>query len=147
MDGGAQYLRPDHKFPDILSGDFDSITTEKIEYFRKNGTKIVETPDQNFTDFTKAVRLALDFNKSLNQNKDNNNTNDSQRRIDTIIAIWSSMGRIDQVLASINTLYMDGQQLEDRDGTYVPIFLVQINGSISWLLNQVWDQIWSLLLD
>ena len=137
MDGGAKYLTASHKIPDILSGDFDSVSKDVLEMFRKKGTQIIETPDQNDTDFTKAVQIVLDSNQKSNKLNSNVSINDSQHRIESIITIWSSMGRIDQVLSNINTLYMNGQQLEDRDGQYVPIFLLQINGSVTWLLNKV----------
>ncbi|CAG2171566.1 unnamed protein product [Oppiella nova] len=124
VDGGSKYLRcpQEHPFPDILNGDFDSVQTERLEYFRRNGTKIMETPDQDYTDFQKAVKIVLHLNKRAvyeNNNVDTNGTGssnggavaaaageDRQRQAcGAIIAIWSSLGRIDQVLSNINTLY------------------------------------------
>jgi thiamine pyrophosphokinase len=122
VDGGSNYLNDSHKNPDIISGDFDSILKEKLEYYRNKGTKIIETPDQNATDFTKAVQLVFDRN-NRNENKP----------IESIIAIWSSMGRTDQVLANIDTLYKYGLNCDN----YVPIFLLQVEQSISWLLIEV----------
>jgi thiamine pyrophosphokinase len=55
VDGGINYLNDSHQNPDIISGDFDSVLKEKLEYYRNKGTKIIETPNQNATDFTKAV--------------------------------------------------------------------------------------------
>ncbi len=122
VDGGTNYLNDSHKSPDIISGDFDSVLKEKLEYYKNKGTKIIETPDQDATDFTKAVQLVFDRNNS-NQNKP----------IESIIAIWSSMGRIDQVLANIDTLYKFGLNYDN----YIPIFLLQVEQSISWLLKEV----------
>lgn len=64
MDGGAnrwlQFVRSQtnencYKLPDLITGDFDSITAETTEYYAKRGIKRVHTPDQNHTDFSKAV--------------------------------------------------------------------------------------------
>lgn len=44
-------LRP----PDIISGDFDSITQETSNYFKE--IQRIHTPDQNETDFTKALKI------------------------------------------------------------------------------------------
>lgn len=45
------------KYPDIVSGDFDSATEENLQRARDNGVKVVHTPDQDKTDFTKALEL------------------------------------------------------------------------------------------
>jgi len=45
----------DLPLPDLLTGDFDSATEESREYFRSRGVEVVETPDQDHTDFTKAL--------------------------------------------------------------------------------------------
>ncbi|CAG2174324.1 unnamed protein product, partial [Oppiella nova] len=151
VDGGSKYLRcpQEHPFPDILNGDFDSVQTERLEYFRRNGTKIMETPDQDYTDFQKAVKIVLHLNKRAvyeNNNVDTNGTGssnggavaageDRQRQAcGAIIAIWSSLGRIDQVLSNINTLYsneLDNGVDAGADGGrhYVPIILLQLHGS------------------
>lgn len=49
------------KQPDLLTGDFDSITQSTIEHIRNMGAKIVYTDDQNETDFTKSL---LELNKN-----------------------------------------------------------------------------------
>ncbi|CAG2118459.1 unnamed protein product, partial [Medioppia subpectinata] len=35
VDGGSKYLQPDHTLPDILCGDFDSVTTDRLNHFRQ----------------------------------------------------------------------------------------------------------------
>lgn len=43
--------------PTLLTGDMDSIDKELLSRFRSNGTtEVIYTPNQNETDFTKAVR-------------------------------------------------------------------------------------------
>lgn len=45
------------KPPDIISGDMDSISKEILHYYIKTNdvTSVIHTPDQNETDFTKAL--------------------------------------------------------------------------------------------
>lgn len=49
------------KVPDLVVGDFDSITSETRQYFTNGKTKFLHTPDQNATDFTKAVDVVHDI--------------------------------------------------------------------------------------
>jgi len=39
--------------PDLITGDFDSADKENIEYFKRMGAEVIETMDQDRTDFTK----------------------------------------------------------------------------------------------
>ena len=41
--------------PHLLTGDFDSIESEVKQLFADRGVTVVETPDQDFTDFHKAL--------------------------------------------------------------------------------------------
>jgi Thiamine pyrophosphokinase len=41
----------------MITGDMDSIKENVLSYFKRKGSKIVETPDQNETDFSKTLRL------------------------------------------------------------------------------------------
>lgn len=111
-------MTTDYRRPDIISGDFDSISTEVLEHFRSLGTKIINTPDQNYTDFTKAIEVLI------NETKD----------IEFIVTFWSQCGRIDQMLSNVNTLYIFNGQSEQK---CVPILLLQTEQSLSWLLNEV----------
>lgn len=54
-DGSYSYLAKNKIVPDVVSGDFDSID-ENI--FPEN-IEIIETPDQNFTDFEKALQIII----------------------------------------------------------------------------------------
>lgn len=42
--------------PHLVTGDFDSISHETLQTFKRNQEiKVINTPDQNATDFTKAL--------------------------------------------------------------------------------------------
>lgn len=44
------------KSADLLTGDFDSITNETLAIIKQSNTKIIETTNQDETDFTKALQ-------------------------------------------------------------------------------------------
>jgi len=52
-DGAYRYLEANDIIPDVVSGDFDSISPEEIS----KGIEIIITPDQDFTDFEKALNI------------------------------------------------------------------------------------------
>ena len=41
--------------PDLITGDFDSADMSHVEHFRGLGATVASTPDQEHTDFTKAL--------------------------------------------------------------------------------------------
>lgn len=51
IDGGYNHLKKQNIQPDLVTGDFDS-----IEHIPEN-IKVIPTPDQNFTDFHKALQI------------------------------------------------------------------------------------------
>lgn len=52
-DGAYTYLSKLNIQPDVITGDFDSMHTNEFP----DGIEIIETPDQNFTDFEKALQI------------------------------------------------------------------------------------------
>lgn len=43
-------------YPDLTTGDFDSVKQETLEKCKQAGVKVVHTPDQDYTDFEKAFK-------------------------------------------------------------------------------------------
>lgn len=52
--------------PDFVTGDFDSVEQSILSHYRNLGVSIVCTPDQNHTDFTKAVLHIVEYVKKSN---------------------------------------------------------------------------------
>ncbi|RWS30060.1 thiamine pyrophosphokinase 1-like protein [Leptotrombidium deliense] len=104
--------------PDIVCGDFDSIKPTVLEYYKQQkNVKVIETPDQDDTDFTKAVKELLTEVK------------DKGIKLDRIIVFWSTSGRFDHIMSIIHTLYLM------LNVTSIPLFLYNVNTSLSWVLK------------
>jgi len=52
------------KIPDLITGDLDSGDPSIIEQFVSNGSMIVHTPNQDETDFTKALMEVKKYSES-----------------------------------------------------------------------------------
>lgn len=83
-DGGVLLLEELGITPDVLLGDFDSITEDKIKYYQKNNVEIIKYPNEkDETDGELALKFCLDNN------------------LDNIIIIGAQGGRLDQQLGNI----------------------------------------------
>jgi len=83
-DGGALLLKSIGFLPDVIIGDFDSLTDLQCQYYKKMGAKIVKYPvKKDETD----GELALQYCR--------------ERGLDNIIIIGFAGGRLDQQLANI----------------------------------------------
>ncbi|KAF4527163.1 hypothetical protein B566_EDAN007186 [Ephemera danica] len=123
-DGGTdrwlQFLRsccPDKELvPDIVTGDLDSITPEALAHCSAKGSLILKKPDQDNTDFTKGL---IETSKWQEVNK---------VELDGVIALVETAGRLDQILANLNTLYLAQSILT------CPVYQLA-SDSLTWLLN------------
>ncbi|MBA7559219.1 thiamine diphosphokinase [Candidatus Atribacteria bacterium 1244-E10-H5-B2] len=83
-DGGALFLESIGFLPDVIIGDFDSLTKAQYQRYEKLGAKIIKYPvEKDETD----GELALQYCK--------------RRGLDNIIIIGFAGGRLDQQLANI----------------------------------------------
>ncbi|CAG7731504.1 unnamed protein product [Allacma fusca] len=99
VDGGtnswysAQRANCQLKLPHIVSGDFDSIKPEILTYVENlEDVKVVRTPDQDETDFTKAFQILR-------------STYDDTTLPKTVVTLTSNKtGRFDQQMSTVSTL-------------------------------------------
>jgi len=127
VDGGTNHLHELEnkvgvtglKMPDVISGDFDSIQPQVKEYYEGLGVKFVETPEQDETDFTKALDLLL---------RDPESGVPLFPKVNSAIVICEPEGRFDQIFANIATL-------SKFSGSATPVFL-QTQDSLSWVIKE-----------
>lgn len=100
-------LDPAQYKPDLVTGDFDSVSQGGIAKFKQMGSLVVPTPDQSATDFQKAVREIR-----------------ARAEVHYIIAVVESNGRLDHLMSNINTLYK----------SQLPIYLLS-GKYMSWMLR------------
>ena len=55
-DGSYFFLKENNIIPNIVSGDFDSLSVNEID----TNIRVIETPNQEYTDFEKALRIIVD---------------------------------------------------------------------------------------
>ncbi|KAL0832635.1 hypothetical protein ABMA28_000831 [Loxostege sticticalis] len=106
------------KLPDLITGDFDSISQDILQKYTKS-CKVVHTPDQNYTDFSKAL---MELQKHCDQ---------QELEIDDVVTICQSSGRLDQILGNIQTLFLAKEKTLLRPNTRL---YIMTDDAVSWLL-------------
>lgn len=101
--------------PDLITGDFDSAEMSHVENFKGLGSTVAETPDQDQTDFTKAL---IELEKSHVDG------------LEAVVAFIEAGGRVDHLMGNFQTLAL----VPNLAPSLPPVFLCSSH-SISWLLR------------
>jgi thiamine pyrophosphokinase len=116
---GAANLLYDHDpllVPDYILGDFDSISTDVLDYYKER-SKVVQVDDQNSTDFQKCINKIIEIESGGVGVESNINS--------SIFAIGALSGRLDHTMSCLHTL---------MQYPYRRIFLISTD-SIATLVN------------
>lgn len=120
-DGGVDRLytccdgEHDKYLPDIITGDFDSATKKVLDFYKEQSVTILSTPDQDETDFTKCLKIAIEKTQSMH--------------VEQFLVIGSMGGRLDHQFANIATLFTAASL------TTTPVYLLS-DGNLVCLLPQ-----------
>uniref|UniRef100_A0A3Q2Q991 Thiamine pyrophosphokinase n=1 Tax=Fundulus heteroclitus TaxID=8078 RepID=A0A3Q2Q991_FUNHE len=106
----------DKFLPDYISGDFDSITAEVKAFYADKGCRLMETADQDLTDYTKCLAIMLEEIRT------------QKLQVDTIVTLGGLAGRLDQTMASVETLF------HALSMTQLPVLIIQ-EASLAYLLK------------
>lgn len=97
VDGGAARLRALGLNPDIVTGDFDSLSNEARAELADAGAIIFPTPDQDYTDLDKALAYCLDA-----------------LAVREIRVFGALGGRLDHTFAALSALVKHGSRADVR---------------------------------
>ncbi|XP_026811789.1 thiamin pyrophosphokinase 1-like isoform X1 [Rhopalosiphum maidis] len=109
----------DLKFPDLITGDLDSANPAVVEQFVSMGSTIIPTPNQDETDFTKALKEVKKYSEK------------NCKSIDSIIVMVNMCHRVDHFLSNLNTLYKS----KTKDHYFDEDIYLLGRNSLTWLLQ------------
>jgi thiamine pyrophosphokinase len=106
--------------PDLICGDLDSADMDTVEHFRQLGACVVQTPDQDHTDFTKAL---MELGRVAGEDQ---RVGEAQ----AVLAFVETGGRMDHVMGNLQSLAL----APGLAPALPPHLLLCSSHSLSWLL-------------
>ncbi|XP_012252263.2 thiamin pyrophosphokinase 1 isoform X1 [Athalia rosae] len=107
----------DEFLPTLITGDMDSISQDTIGKLRSIGANVIETPDQDATDYTKALVELASYIRTKGI------------KLHGIYVFTETSGRLDHIIANINTIFMADKLVGDTQ-------VIQVaSESLTWLLH------------
>ncbi|KAF7995542.1 hypothetical protein HCN44_006649 [Aphidius gifuensis] len=104
--------------PQLIVGDLDSVSPNVLDKYEKLGVKIIKTPNQNLTDYSKALMEISAECKKRNT------------LIDAVYTFVETSGRFDHIMGIINTLYKSDKLINETE-TIINV----ASNSLTWLLK------------
>nr|XP_034185523.1 uncharacterized protein LOC117606756 isoform X2 [Osmia lignaria] len=107
--------------PNLITGDMDSCSPLILERLQSIGSRVIETINQDYTDYTKALIQLGQYAQKENIN------------LNGIYVFVDSSGRLDHIIENLNTLHKSDKLI----GQYIPIIpVIQIaSNSLTWILK------------
>jgi thiamine pyrophosphokinase len=87
VDGGTRHLLAHGLLPHVVTGDFDSLTENERADLESRGVRLIETPDQDYTDLDKALGVAVE-----------------RFHAETVRVFAATAGRLDHVYSNLSAL-------------------------------------------
>ena len=118
-DHGIILLKGEYKeyVPNLITGDMDSCSSILLETLKSMGSIIIETPDQDHSDYTKALFQLGQYVEAENIN------------LNSVYVFADSSGRFDHIIGNINTLHKSAKLIGDRQVIHVA------SNSLTWMLK------------
>ncbi|XP_071650716.1 thiamine pyrophosphokinase 1 [Temnothorax longispinosus] len=114
---GIDVLNDERYVPNLITGDMDSCPLSLIQKLRSIGSTVIETPDQNHTDYTKALLQVAHYARTRNIN------------LGEIYVLAETSGRFDHIIGNVNTLYKSEKLVGN-------IRVLQVaSNSLTWILK------------
>lgn len=116
---GIDLLNENHNeyVPNLITGDMDSCSPIILEKLKNMGSIVIETPDQDHTDYAKALFQLGQYVKMKNI------------KLNRIYVFTDFSGRFDHIMGNINTLYKSDTLIEH-------VQVIQIaSDSMTWILR------------
>ena len=106
--------------PHLICGDMDSADTATVEYYRGLGARVVATPDQDHTDFTKSLLELASLHRQGEE---------GVAGAEAVVTFVETGGRMDHVMGNIQSLFLAPRLAPELP----PVYLCSSH-CISWLL-------------
>ncbi|KAK9298331.1 hypothetical protein QLX08_008332 [Tetragonisca angustula] len=116
---GIDLLNENHTeyVPNLITGDMDSCSPLILEKLRSMGAMVIKTPDQDHTDYTKALFELGKYVKKKNV------------KLNRIYVFADTSGRFDHIMGNINTLYKSDKIIESIQVIHLA------SNSLTWILR------------
>lgn len=95
--------------PDVICGDLDSIEPHIMEFYTRHGVRFLRLSNQNLSDFSKTLRLAVNCIGRGQYDEELFSSPDEQlmlrKAVNLVYCVGEFAGRVDHALGNLHSLY------------------------------------------